>query len=577
MPAINYINTLVFPNIPKSTETVPTQWSEGNRISFSTEKYGCFENFESSKYFAYYLEQIKNDFDAIAKSIGFHEPFGESLNMFCAQISHHQLIDSTLKKFLYTDLDEFLYSISQLNINNLPDEKLFIRDMLNDAFLSLGKNDFWMMLSNIKNAFVVMNSPSEKSVSKQVDNKIDEVMNAVLTEFVKLHHADGAENQTARYIDAYKQYLKEAKWKYALQFEDKNVGVDIESITKNKFLTLYNQIIQKTEIVSIIKSIGDSIRQKIEEIFNKPGNYTDIKDMRYLSSRGHEEVLQFTRSTNLPVDLNAILGRNLANNGYIYLLEYSDAIYGDLFEFFVAENRGYSYCIKREPKGARNTVETFKSFSWVNRGNYKEPVAQVPLSMGKIDNAISNKRVRSVIVVPQGKKSEKNICSVLNKNNNSICDGLTNNSIYKLAIDNVEIGMVDVDSKDKNGNTLLHIIAYHCDTEAYEKLKDKLYVYTNSKNKFNVTPLMLAAAKNFGSMVVDLVIRGNIDLNATDRHGKTALDMAIINKHDTIVQILKSCEITNNSLNRKRANKDNGLAGNDNAKKILPKYRKYQQ
>ncbi|XBS70330.1 ankyrin repeat domain-containing protein [Acerihabitans sp. KWT182] len=307
------------------------------------------------------------------------------------------------------------------------------------------------------------------------------------------------------------------------------------------------QLKEKVEIVEIIKAIGGSIRQQVEDIFNKPGNHFEIEDMRYLSERGHNELRQFACSSSLPVNLESILGLNMANNNYIYLLEYSDAIYGGLIKLYKAENFDSLYNIKLEHHGSKNTIETFKNYSWVNRGSYLEPYRQENFASKTM---IDNKSGSEISYVEEVKKSlvyNENRVSEEYADSTQFIYDFGDADTFKWVIDNVEKGLIDIYDKDIHGNNLLHGIAIHQSNNFYDKLKDvlknklevELKLLINAKNNFQVTPLMQAAAKNFGSLVVDFVLKNETDIHAVDLNGKTALDIARMKGHKTIVDILE--------------------------------------
>ncbi|XBS70328.1 hypothetical protein ABK905_03445 [Acerihabitans sp. KWT182] len=116
-------NSLVYKSVIHSTGVTQEQSNVEDRIFYSPEKYGCFENFESSRDFTFYLKQIKNDFYSVAKNINLHEPPHENIHIFCSKIAFHQNTSPIFKELLYTNLNDYLFSIKKFTENNLFEEK----------------------------------------------------------------------------------------------------------------------------------------------------------------------------------------------------------------------------------------------------------------------------------------------------------------------------------------------------------------------------------------------------------------------------------------------------------------------
>ncbi len=70
-----------------------------------------------------------------------------------------------------------------------------------------------------------------------------------------------------------------------------------------------------------------------------------------------------------------------------------------------------------------------------------------------------------------------------------------------------------------------------------EALRRVLPVCLNSKTSNGTTPLMLAAAKGYAS-IVDILIQGGMEVNQPDFHGDTALNYAVVARQDEMVQFL---------------------------------------
>ncbi len=553
----------------------PARQDDTNRVFYSERKYGCAENFESSQDFARYIEQIENDFKAIAKNINADRSSEEAIRLFCQNFHQCQNVRNELKPFLYAGLGESLMGFRQLNFDVFFAHKIYIQRMLNNIILNL-ENNVEQALSDIIQINEIINVPSGKNISQHINAHIEKTAHDVIIKHVQQYHATIDRDEQELYVDAYKQHLKKANWIYPLQCKNERLRADIDSITKEHFYIMLAKLNQATNIITMIKDIGDGIRQNVERIFNMPGNYADVGDMRYLTERGHQEILQFTQSTSLPVDLTAILGRNVANNHNIYLLEYSGAIYGGLAEALVAENNeGNAYNIQSKRISYSSTIKSFKGLFWVDHGQYRDSVTLQALHMGRINCRIQDDLLRDAITYsPEESLLEyyhSNWCGDVGK----VFNDFFNKNIYLLSIAYVKKDLMKIeDFKDKNGNTLLHAMIHHDDKVAYNGLKDKLSLLINEKNNSGTTSLMLAAAKGWATVVMDLLEHEEIHFDATDKNGHTALKIAVDNKHDTVIQIFESYKITFDNLKKKSAITKDYLSDANVPSGVPPKWRR---
>ena len=114
-----------------------------------------------------------------------------------------------------------------------------------------------------------------------------------------------------------------------------------------------------------------------------------------------------------------------------------------------------------------------------------------------------------------------------------------------------------IDSKSKEGYSPLTLACYYGNNEVAEFLINKVS-NINAKSSYG-TPLMAAVVKN-NEKLVDLLLKKNVELNATDTNGTTALHYAVIFGYTNIVILLTNSKCNTNL-------KDNrGKTANDYAK-----------
>lgn len=96
-----------------------------------------------------------------------------------------------------------------------------------------------------------------------------------------------------------------------------------------------------------------------------------------------------------------------------------------------------------------------------------------------------------------------------------------------IAVSNLlKIEGIDVNAKDDDGDTALHVAAERGDPDILSSLIDA-GAEVNAKNKFDVTPLYVAvSARHSEKDVVRILIEKGADLNAMTKKGKTPLSIA---------------------------------------------------
>lgn len=106
-------------------------------------------------------------------------------------------------------------------------------------------------------------------------------------------------------------------------------------------------------------------------------------------------------------------------------------------------------------------------------------------------------------------------------------------NVLKVAIDNLDIYDFNINSRDTNGNTLLHILASYGNLDCTLKLLQKGAKPNIFNNNF-ATPLHLAC-KNGHLKVAKLLINHQADIEVTDKFGETPLFKAVRSGHSDIV------------------------------------------
>ena len=87
----------------------------------------------------------------------------------------------------------------------------------------------------------------------------------------------------------------------------------------------------------------------------------------------------------------------------------------------------------------------------------------------------------------------------------------------------------DVNAKDKDERTPLHLAAQYGHTEIVELLLKKESIDVNAKNKYGQTPLHHAAWEDHTAIVELLLKKKSIDVNAKDEYDQTPLHSAALN------------------------------------------------
>ncbi|MGB4190938.1 MAG: ankyrin repeat domain-containing protein, partial [Rickettsiales bacterium] len=140
----------------------------------------------------------------------------------------------------------------------------------------------------------------------------------------------------------------------------------------------------------------------------------------------------------------------------------------------------------------------------------------------------------------------------------------------------------DINAKDENGNTIIHLAVLYIKyvsnlkrlfESLQQKIGKKLNEHLDIKNNNEETPLMLAASLGLIA-AVEVLIKNGADVNVRNKDGKTALDLAppVINnsfkvlitktKEDQILaeMAMHGNEVEVTSLIEKGANRDRALA-----------------
>ncbi|OBS15283.1 hypothetical protein FPOA_13874 [Fusarium poae] len=103
----------------------------------------------------------------------------------------------------------------------------------------------------------------------------------------------------------------------------------------------------------------------------------------------------------------------------------------------------------------------------------------------------------------------------------------------------LDTGKVDVDAKDKNGQTPLSLAAENGHEAVVKMLVDTGKVDFDAKDYIGRTPLSLAAENGHEAVVKMLVDTGKADVEAKDtQYGRTPLSWAAENGHEAVVKML---------------------------------------
>jgi ankyrin repeat protein len=136
--------------------------------------------------------------------------------------------------------------------------------------------------------------------------------------------------------------------------------------------------------------------------------------------------------------------------------------------------------------------------------------------------------------------AQKANVNVLDKKQRSLLMiALSNTAINASLIKHILAGKPDINLKDTSGNQAIHYAAVS--TLDNFKLIDKAGADLNTQTLIGETPLIVAVnSKN--TPVVEYLITRHIDVNKTDRHGKTALNYALEFDMGDIVALLQQAK-----------------------------------
>lgn len=142
-----------------------------------------------------------------------------------------------------------------------------------------------------------------------------------------------------------------------------------------------------------------------------------------------------------------------------------------------------------------------------------------------------------------------------------------------------DIGRVDVNAKDNNGQTALHHAAIsHAEsgTETTRMLLSMEQVQVDEKDNLNRTPLMYAAWSGRNATGKALLDTGQVDVNATDNNDQTALhhasDSFMSSRAETVEGLLSTKQVDANAkdkMNRASLMYASGIKGNDTMRELL--------
>ena len=102
----------------------------------------------------------------------------------------------------------------------------------------------------------------------------------------------------------------------------------------------------------------------------------------------------------------------------------------------------------------------------------------------------------------------------------------------------LESGKVDVDSKDKHGQTPLSGAAEGGHEAVVKLLLESGKADVDSKDKYGRTPLSWAAENGHEAVVKLLLESGKVDVDSKDKHGRTPLSRAAGGGHEAVVKLL---------------------------------------
>ncbi len=545
---------IYFPRLAiMSTTQAPPQPVE--RIYYSPERYGRIENFESSRDYEAYIDQTKYDLFTIAVFLKLSNGVDESINFFCDSLLHYQYLDHDLKKLVYTDLGRCLQGISQMTLSCIPADEDTLRSLLCPIFTEL-THGVRVVITNIFYASSSVNS-LKKNISWHVDNRRLEIIELVLSQHVLYHHKNSDEAKIERYIDAYKYHFIKFKWLYSYLIKNKNPANYLKKETEYYVIIVLERLNRLLNIVSIIKDIGNMMRQSIEEIINEPTHHEDVEGMRYLSQRGHEAVIKFAQSSNPPIDLNTVLAHNIANN-FLFLLKDVDGLYGALAEALAVENnKEILFHIADALIISRIRVRSLEDFFWVDYdGRFRGPLTLEALRLIGAKGALNDRLLRYAIINTPSDLLLSDYHFDWCGNIHGVFNDYLQPKMFALYKIYFMKGKVQASDKDSNGNTFLHAAVFHNDLEAYHHIAHQQYDIINCKNNFGVTALMQAVMQDSIFMVRQLLECKNIDINVLENNGFTASALAVEKQHRDILILLNSHSTTLN--HRKEVSKETG-------------------
>jgi len=601
-----------------------------NKIIYSEEDYGCFENFEKPENFNKYIFQIGNNLKKTIFLLKTDKSTETKIEIFIKQISQPKLITNSIKVDIYRNLSQYLtFMIDRINDENYKahDTSNLLKKMFESFDWEL---DVPEVMSYVNNNYGWLVQYHSGPTNLLFHTKRLEKIESEILETIEIYNYDfcltGDDSKNIYLANTYKQELANTLWSVPFVKINNPLNDDLKNLTKLGLEELKTDLSLSATAIKIIRAMADDILASIinhldkkTQIFLKP-----IEQINPILNNADSLVQEQQRRLTavecglitdfLAFDTNGILISDVvvADGEQSVIIKNTDFICAKIIKSLKKNDVMPSdFKIESVDETSLIKINRLDDFYWLeNKQNdtiqrctlktLEEHSINQNMDMDLLIFAVKNTDIKYIKTVNTSRwsLSEKNIQQLAN--------GLPHPNIYKIIFPFIEEGRLDVNFRNKKGVTILmsavqantpedikHILAYpnlsvnakdiQGNTALHYLVHHKIFDDTipnlllnhkdidfNLTNKIGYSPLLCAIIfKRFDC--ANFFVDHRVDVNKTDDMGISPLILAISSEHTPLIDKL----IHHQDINLYHENKNGHTAYNYILEKpiLLERYR----